>query len=111
MSQGQYKMREFAWEEAPGQVFSNLYKIAISRSGTSIGGVEMYPDAPIYYYATNRRVKIIKSQSPVILLLILLQKLYQAFMRLGKKPISLLVGIKAKQSQRPSPQRLRQLIR
>ncbi|MCO5395486.1 WxL domain-containing protein [Enterococcus faecalis] len=56
MSQGQYKMREFAWEEAPGQVFSNLYKIAISRSGTSIGGVEMYPAGPIYYYATNRRV-------------------------------------------------------
>ncbi|EIM5405781.1 WxL domain-containing protein [Enterococcus faecalis] len=56
MSQGQYRMREFAWEEAPGQIFSNLYKVVTSRSGASIGGVEMYPDAPIYYYATNRRV-------------------------------------------------------
>ena len=99
----QYKIIEFHWKEEPTQSFSSLYKATLIRSSVAPTGVEMYPNKPIYYYATNRRVtenfvdksgaksrhlkdlrKGIKSQSPVILLLILLQKLYQAFMRLGQ---------------------------
>lgn len=52
----QYKIIEFHWKEEPTQSFSSLYKATLIRSSVAPTGVEMYPNKPIYYYATNRRV-------------------------------------------------------
>lgn len=52
----QYKMIEFYWKESPIQTFSNLYKTTLLQENNQPKGVEMYPEAPIYYYATNRRI-------------------------------------------------------
>lgn len=51
-----YKIIEFYWKEAPTQTYSNLYKATLLQENNQPRGVGMYPDAPIYYYATNRRV-------------------------------------------------------